>query len=129
MLITHGPPHGFGDRCGGDGHRVGCDDLRVAIASREIAVSVAGHVHQGYGHTADDVTLYVNASTCTHSYRPTNPPVVFDAPPAAELRAATAAAVAARRAGAVARDETTHSGGEAADGRADGNSRRADFWA
>lgn len=97
VLMTHGPPYGRGDHAGGSGPaRVGCEDLRRAIESRAVSVSVAGHVHEGYGTSTDDVTFYVNASTCTHDYRPTNPPIVFDCPPAAELRATTIAAAGAR---------------------------------
>jgi predicted phosphodiesterase len=96
ILMTHGPPHGRGDQTARA--RVGCEDLRRALEQRAISVSLCGHVHEGYGHSADNVTLYLNASTCTRDYRPSNPPLLFDAPPPAELRAATAAAAAARRA-------------------------------
>ena len=101
VLMTHGPPYGRGDQThahrGHSGERVGCQDLRRAIEQRSVSVSVAGHVHEGYGVSHDGATLYVNASTCTHDYRPTNLPIVFDAPPPAELRAATTAAAASRR--------------------------------
>lgn len=41
---------------------------------------------EGYGLTTDGQTVFVNASTCTLRYRPTNAPLVFDVPlpPAAE---------------------------------------------
>jgi len=95
ILITHGPPAGRGDRCS-SGLRAGCDQLLDAIKSRKVSVNLFGHIHESYGMSADDVTLFVNASTCTHGYRPTNPPIVFDLPPASELRQATAAAAASR---------------------------------
>lgn len=86
ILVTHGPPMGHNDKCR-DG-RLGCEDLAAAIRERQVPVSVAGHIHEGYGCSSDGVTLYINASTCTSGYRPTNAPVVFDAPPAAQLRRA-----------------------------------------
>jgi len=95
ILITHGPPAGRGDKCS-SGFRAGCDDLLTAIAQRKISVNLFGHIHESYGFSADDVTLFVNASTCTHGYRPTNPPVLFDLPPASELRQATAKAAETR---------------------------------
>jgi len=94
ILITHGPAAGHGDRCS-SGIRAGCEDLLTEIQSRSILVAVAGHIHEGYGMSSDGVTLYLNASTCTHSYRPTNPPIVFDAPPVAMLREATVSAATA----------------------------------
>ena len=41
-------------------------------------VHVFGHIHEGYGVTSDEHTSYINASTCTFSYRPDNPPIVCD---------------------------------------------------
>lgn len=96
ILITHGPSKGFGDRSG-SGLRVGCLDLQEAIEKRDISVHLSGHVHEGYGCRQDTATVYINASTCTGKYRPTNPPVVFDAPPPAELRRMTAKAATDRR--------------------------------
>ena len=91
--MTHGPAQGKGDLCSA-GTRVGCPDLLEAIEQRAtVAVHVAGHIHSGYGCFASDkeaggAKLYVNASTCTGKYNPTNPPVVFDVPPVTKLRSA-----------------------------------------
>ena len=41
---------------------------------------IFGHIHQGYGKTKKGKTTFVNASTCTLNYKPTNPPIVFDLP-------------------------------------------------
>merc|ERR1712060_354706 len=84
ILITHTPPNGFCDECS-SGLRAGCADLGRAIKQRAIPVNVFGHIHNGYGYAHDGVTTYINASTCTSDYRPTNPPIVFDAPPSSEL--------------------------------------------
>ena len=86
ILLTHGPARGFCDTNSRDG-RCGCPELTEAITQRAVPVSVSGHIHSGYGWTtnSDGSTLFINASTCNSSYSPTNPPIVFDAPPAGEL--------------------------------------------
>jgi len=94
ILLTHGPPHGLGDRCS-HGSRVGCPDLLEAIQRRGVPVSLAGHIHEDYGVRQQGGTMYINASTCTLRYRPSNPPVVFDVPPPSVLREAASAAAAA----------------------------------
>mmetsp|Transcript_52681 Transcript_52681/g.125869 ORF Transcript_52681/g.125869 Transcript_52681/m.125869 type:complete len:277 (-) Transcript_52681:54-884(-) len=85
IVITHGPPAGIGDRCA-SGIDAGCQDLLKAIRARRTPIHLSGHIHEGYGHVLDGETLFINASTCTLRYRPTNPPIVMDVPPAAELR-------------------------------------------
>jgi predicted phosphodiesterase len=77
ILITHGPPSGYGDRCE-DGFRAGCEDLLATIRARvHPKLHVSGHIHEGYGVARDELnTCYVNASTCTFHYRPTNPAIV-----------------------------------------------------
>lgn len=87
VLMTHGPPHGFGDLCS-TGKRAGCQELLQAIRCRTVPVHISGHIHEGYGVDRDERTVYVNASTCTLKYQPLNPPVVFDLPPVEELRQA-----------------------------------------
>lgn len=34
----------------------------------------------GYGLMTDGYTTFINSSTCTVSFQPTNPPIVFDLP-------------------------------------------------
>lgn len=87
ILITHTPPANYGDLTEHNG-RAGCVDLLSAIRDRSIPVNVSGHIHEGYGYMADHATLYINASTCTQDYEASNPPIVFDAPPPDQLRAA-----------------------------------------
>ena len=88
VLVTHGPPLGRGDLCTG-GNRAGCVDLLEEIQTRiKPRVHVAGHVHEGFGVSYDGITSYVNASTCTFSYKSVNPAIVFDL----ELRGSTTAA-------------------------------------
>ncbi|CAJ1403538.1 unnamed protein product [Effrenium voratum] len=85
ILMTHGPAQGILDHCN-SGLHAGCEDLLTAIKQREIPVHVSGHIHEGYGCTEVGKTLFINASTCTFSYRPTNAPIVFDLPPPELLR-------------------------------------------
>mmetsp|Transcript_14952 Transcript_14952/g.33603 ORF Transcript_14952/g.33603 Transcript_14952/m.33603 type:complete len:259 (+) Transcript_14952:70-846(+) len=85
IVITHGPPRGIGDLCF-NGIRAGCEELRLAIQARHTPIHLCGHIHEGYGTVLEGDTLFVNASTCTLKYEPTNPPIVMDVPPAAELR-------------------------------------------
>eukprot|EP00927_Polykrikos_kofoidii_P052093 TRINITY_DN45866_c0_g1_i1.p1 TRINITY_DN45866_c0_g1~~TRINITY_DN45866_c0_g1_i1.p1 ORF type:complete len:309 (-),score=36.13 TRINITY_DN45866_c0_g1_i1:145-1071(-) len=85
ILMTHGPPFGKGDLCD-HGARVGCEDLMREIRSRAVPVHVSGHIHEGYGAESDGTTVFINASTCTSRYQPTNLPIVFDLPPAEKLR-------------------------------------------
>ena len=53
ILITHGPPLGFGDWCKNN-HRGGCLDLYNAINERiKPQYHVFGHVHESYGFYTD----------------------------------------------------------------------------
>lgn len=84
--MTHSPPLGRGDAIRNGNHRTGDVDLLREVQERIIPkYHVFGHVHEGYGCSSDGNTVYINASTCTHSYEPSNKPVVFDIPiPTAE---------------------------------------------
>jgi predicted phosphohydrolase len=77
VLLTHGPPAGVLDRTV-RGESVGCADLRAAVARARPRVHVFGHIHEGHGQVEHDGTLFVNASTCDHAYRPVNPPIVLE---------------------------------------------------
>jgi len=78
VLVTHGPAaKGHGGICQ-DGFDAGCEDLLRRIFTVKPLVHVCGHIHEGYGITAAKDVTFINASTCDFSYRPSNPPVVFD---------------------------------------------------
>ena len=77
VLITHGPPLGYGDRTV-RGDAVGCADLLDAVDRVRPGLHVFGHIHEAYGAFDRDETHFVNASVCTLQYAPTNPPVVFE---------------------------------------------------
>ncbi|GMH81716.1 hypothetical protein TrVE_jg3098 [Triparma verrucosa] len=81
ILLTHGPPLGRGDLYLPHNNRAGCVDLLNVVKTIKPKVHVFGHIHEGAGCSSDGVTDYINASTCTFSYRPTNAPVVFDLVP------------------------------------------------
>ncbi|PRP86700.1 phosphoesterase [Planoprotostelium fungivorum] len=76
ILITHGPPKNFGGIVK-NGSDAGCEDLLEVIQQMRPLLHISGHIHESYGVTHDEETTYINASTCTYRYQPTNPPVVF----------------------------------------------------
>ncbi|XKH00392.1 metallophosphatase domain-containing protein [Marinobacter nauticus] len=80
VLITHGPPMGFGDRVAMGFHdqSVGCLELLERIDQLALKAHVFGHIHEGYGEYRRGSTRLINASTCTEWYRPENPPIVLD---------------------------------------------------
>lgn len=82
VLITHGPPHEIRDFVSnwrqGD-MNVGCELLRHQLENRiKPSLHVFGHIHGAYGAALIKDTLYVNASTCTESYQPSNKPIIVD---------------------------------------------------
>ena len=80
ILMTHGPPLGFGDRCS-DGNLAGCVDLLDAIRNRiRPLYNIYGHIHEGYGCYSDGTTTYINASSVNMDYYAVNKPIVFDLP-------------------------------------------------
>jgi len=82
ILITHGPPFMIRDEAprGVGGHEnVGCVDLLNRIGDLEhLKLHVFGHIHAGYGITKVEQCSFVNASSCTEKYDPTNPPIVIE---------------------------------------------------
>ena len=77
VLITHGPPHGYGDRVHVQ-RRCGCDDLLVALDRVRPALHVFGHIHEDGGCWQRGETLIANVTT----WGPLRPPTVFDYDPA-----------------------------------------------
>jgi len=80
ILLTHGPPSGYGDFSIFAEARMGCVDLREAVENIKPAVHVFGHNHSGIGTSRNAYTLFVNCSVCTDSYMPTNEPFVLEWP-------------------------------------------------
>lgn len=78
IVVSHGPPVGYGDRTSG-GEHVGSKALLDFIERRKPRLVVCGHIHEGYGvyHHPCGTTV-VNASILDEKYRPVNAPIVFD---------------------------------------------------
>jgi predicted phosphodiesterase len=80
ILITHGPPSGILDMTS-SGQHAGCSQLVDEVMNRvRPRVHIFGHIHETYGIEKRDEIVFVNASTCTYNYKPTNPPVEFIIP-------------------------------------------------
>jgi predicted phosphohydrolase len=77
VLITHGPPHGILDTVRGQEH-LGCEELRIRLATVKPRIHVFGYIHGGYGVAQSSTTIYVNASTCDEAYRPVHRPIVVE---------------------------------------------------
>ena len=73
VLVTHGPPHGKLDWSHYQKDHVGCHALRERIKEVRPMLHAFGHIHLDGGKAMEDAhTIYVNASVCDESYRPTN---------------------------------------------------------
>ena len=62
LLITHGPPMGYGDRIH-RGERVGCEDLLRHLTRAQPRVHCFGHIHEDTGRWQHRATTLVNCST------------------------------------------------------------------
>lgn len=62
VLITHGPPRGYGDAVRAD-RREGCDDLLARVRALRPLVHLFGHIHEDRGSWRENETLFVNATT------------------------------------------------------------------
>jgi Icc-related predicted phosphoesterase len=92
VLITHMPPYGIRDGApyimgregfyvpslDENGESVGCEVLRERVDAIKPKIHVFGHIHEGRGVTQKGSTTFINASTCTGQYKPTNLPIVVD---------------------------------------------------
>ncbi|MCA9708684.1 MAG: metallophosphatase domain-containing protein [Myxococcales bacterium] len=61
VLVTHGPPRGFGDRTVGGPQ--GCDDLRTALERIAPALHLFGHIHEDGGLWSQQGTTIANVTT------------------------------------------------------------------
>ncbi len=77
ILITHGPPFGHLD-ANKAGMRLGCEELAKAVERVKPRLHCFGHIHEGYGITRNEDTIFVNASICTLRMKATNAPIVVD---------------------------------------------------
>jgi Icc-related predicted phosphoesterase len=80
VLVTHGPPLGYGDLTDSK-HRTGCSNLQRVVQQRvKPSLHVFGHIHEDYGVFSDGSTLFANASSCNLRYEKMNlrPPIYLD---------------------------------------------------
>lgn len=79
ILVSHGPPLGWGDQVRTGTPQLGCRHTADAIDRINPELFVCGHIHGGYGqHQEPGGTIMVNASICTEQYKPTNKPITVD---------------------------------------------------
>lgn len=79
ILITHGPPLGYGDYVIRDGVNVGCEDLKNVIwKNSNIKINCFGHIHQGYGIYKDGDKTFINASVLNEDYHLVNEPIIIE---------------------------------------------------
>jgi Icc-related predicted phosphoesterase len=78
VLITHGPPHGYGDFVAWDQIHVGCEEMLEALDRVKPKIHVFGHIHEGYGEFEHNGIKLINASVCTAGYDPINAPFVVE---------------------------------------------------
>jgi hypothetical protein len=81
MLVTHQPPHGFGDvitDLSGDAMHVGSRELLAAIERVRPRLVVCGHIHGGHGRYEHDGIPIYNVSVVDERYRNVHQPTVID---------------------------------------------------
>jgi Icc-related predicted phosphoesterase len=76
VLITHGPPLGYGDKTF-ENELVGCQDLLNAILAIKPRYHICGHIHEGMGISCNEYTTFLNVSSCDPWYSIANPPAVI----------------------------------------------------
>ena len=70
VLVTHGPPRGFGDG-GAVAGRGGCDDLLARVRVVRPKLHLFGHIHQGGGFWKDGAVALANVTTSDCTRAPT----------------------------------------------------------
>lgn len=82
VLITHGPPKGFGDVNRSD-ERFGDEDLLNRVLKVKPQIHCYGHAHHGYGEYFHEGIHFINAAQLNEDYQLTNAPIVVDVEPRA----------------------------------------------
>jgi Icc-related predicted phosphoesterase len=81
IIVTHGPPHGFGDkvpRGKGRFENTGSPALTKYIVAYQPKLVVGGHIHCGQGTRVLGNTIIANVSYVDERYRPFYQPQVFE---------------------------------------------------
>jgi Icc-related predicted phosphoesterase len=77
ILVTHGPPFGYGDTTSRG--PAGCEELLSAIKKIKPKFHICGHMHQGSGvYKTDFGTTIINAALLDDSYTLTKSPTIFE---------------------------------------------------
>lgn len=63
VLVTHGPPLGFGDRSSLGASRQGCADLLARVRAVRPLLHLFGHIHEDGGVWQDGGTCFANVTT------------------------------------------------------------------
>jgi len=69
ILLTHGPPFGFGDRIS-KSQRLGCHDLHNAVQKVQPTLHLFGHIHQDGGCWEQNGTTYANVTSWEGEQKP-----------------------------------------------------------
>jgi Icc-related predicted phosphoesterase len=78
IIITHGPPMGIKDISIYNGDSCGCRYLLNRVLDVKPKFHIFGHIHKWHGTTKKAGITFVNASTCTEQYKPTNEPIIIE---------------------------------------------------
>ena len=91
ILVTHGPPRGYGDKVYrgvihdemmdqmlSEYERVGCYDLKKAVERVKPKYHIFGHIHSGYGTYKNKDTTFINASIVNERYENVHTPIIFN---------------------------------------------------
>ena len=79
ILVTHGPPMGYGDQIYGRGKHLGCEDLYKRILEVKPKLVICGHIHSGHGdyQLGDDIYV-INAAVLDEQYMLAYDPVTLN---------------------------------------------------
>lgn len=78
ILITHGPPHGFGDTAVEHGDHVGDKALKARVETVQPRLHLFGHVHEGHSQGTIGDTTAANVSVLGPDYRLQHTPSTFN---------------------------------------------------
>ncbi|TMM31499.1 metallophosphoesterase [Polaribacter aestuariivivens] len=77
VLITHGPPYKVLDLTKNETY-AGCEELKKKVLEIKPKLHVFGHIHEAYGKTIRNETIFVNASLLDHKYKSANTPILVE---------------------------------------------------